>query len=467
MPLRKLAPHMLWRRALNYAPWVMQAVAIVSFALALCSRPVVLALLVVTLSVHAFTAAWLCWFLWPHRAVSSCGGSEKTDHTARSGESEDVAPGISIIKPLSGTNDTLLENLESCFVLAYPRFELLFCVDSPNDEAVQVVQQLMERHPKVDAKLLFGNADELEGASPKVRNVAKGYKHAKYDVFWSMDAKIRTCAADAHAMVAKLLQHPSVGLVHQLPWTRAADDTGGILERMFFAGSHARSYCLINGIGLPCTNGMSTMCTRSSWSAIGGCKALATTVAEDSLIGILMQSKGYTCAMAAVPCVQNPPPMPICRIIERRARWYQLRVFEMDGGRWVAPFDLWLEHVALVCLVAAYLRCVSATLACVALCATIDTCYAHLIDLATRTSLGASKLGVRAILKYPALWLLNLLLPFAVMCKGLSSATIVWNCNGTLKPMHPRPYSEKPVEVGVCNVLHWAGQRQCSRSAKA
>ena len=463
MPMHDLSLGGLWQRALNCAPWVMQAVAIISFGLALCSRPVVLALLVVMLGVHTFTAAWLCWFLWPHRVVS-CGGS---GHTAQSHESEDVAPGISIIKPLSGTNDTLLENLESCFELAYPRFELLFCVHGPDDEAVPVVQQLMARHPKVDAQLLFGNADELEGASPKVRNVAKGYEHAKYDVIWSMDAKIRTCAADAHAMVAKLLQHPSVGLVHQLPWARAGVDTSGTLERMFFAGSHARSYCLINGIGLPCTNGMSIMCKRSSWNAIGGCKALATTVAEDSLIGILMQSKGYSCAMAAVPCVQNPPPVPIRSIIERRARWYQLRVFEMDGGRWVAPFELWLEHAALLCLVAAYLRSISATLACAALCATIDTWYARRIDVATRARLGASKLGIFTILTYPALWLLNLLLPFAVMCKGLSSATIVWNCNGTLKPMHPRPYSEKPVETGVCNVLHWAGQRQCCQAPKA
>ena len=34
---------------------------------------------------------------------------------------------------------------------------------------------------------------------------------------------------------------------------------------------------------------------------------------------------------------------------------YQLKAFEMDGGRWVAPFEFWLEHASLLCLVAAQL----------------------------------------------------------------------------------------------------------------
>ena len=388
-------------------------------------------------------------FLWPRR------------RTPKDTTQWPPVCGVSIIKPLSGANDTLEECLETCFKLKLPRFELLFCVSAPDDAAVPVVERLMARYPAVDAQLLVGEA-ALEGASPKVRNAAKGYEKSRYDLFWMMDAKIRTSAEDALSMMA-LLQRPSVGLVHQLPWFRTGSDLSAVLERMFFAGIHARSYCFINGLGLPCTNGMSIMCKRSSWTAIGGCEALAATVAEDSLFGILMQAKGYSCAMAALPCVQNAPPLPLRSIVERRARWYQLKLFEMDGGRWVAPFEFWLEHASLVCLVAAglwhFTERASATLlgaaGALVLCAVIDLGYSLLIDLVACADVGPSRLGFRLIALYPAAWLINLLLPFWVMVKGLSSSSIVWNANGTLKPMHNKPYSEKPAEQTIAKVMGW------------
>lgn len=462
----------LWNRVLNTAPWLAQAIAIVTFALVLCQPVLLTPLLATAVAIHLLSFFSLRSFLSPHRiaqrrpveptsALDPPMASEPFRVSAGQGQGCPDVPGISIIKPLSGTNDTLLENLESCFQLTYPRFELLFCLHDADDPAVPVVEELMARYPTVDARLLLGEK-KLEGASPKVRNMAKGYDCAKYDIFWAMDAKLRTSDHDAKTMVAQLLE-PSVGLVHQLPWTRDGTDAGALLERMFFAGEHARAYCLVNGLGLPGTNGMSLMCKRASWSAIGGCEALSVTVAEDSLVGILMQAAGYSCVMAATPCVQNAPPVTLRSIIARRARWYQLKVFEMDGGRWVAPFEFWLEHASTLCLATAKL-CYSTTsiaavvggcLAALALCAALDLTYARTIDAATKSSLGElpSRTLKDYVLKIPVLWLLNLVVPFAVICRGLATSTIVWDCNGTLKPMHPQPYSAKSSEHTIPGVL--------------
>ena len=463
----------LLTRALDAAPWFAQVLAIVLFVYVLCQPVLLTPVLAVGVAVHVISFVSLCRFLSPHRAQQHKAIPPTPAPTAAlSSECPDGKvilvdmmsidkcpndkPGISIIKPIAGTNANLRENLESCFQLTYPKLELLFCLHDADDKAVVVIEELIARYPAVDARLLYGEA-ELEGASPKVRNMAKGYEQAAYDIFWAIDSKIRTSDGDVDAMVASLLGDSAVGLVHQLPWNQRGDDTGSIIERMFFGGTHARAYCLINGLGLPCTIGMSLMCKRSSWSAIGGCAALSATVAEDSLIGVLMQAEGYTCAMAAVPCVQNPPPASVCDIIRRRARWYQLKVFEMDGGRWVAPFDFWLEHTSLLCLVAAQLwtstadPCIVAcgTLGVLAMCAALDITYTRLIDAAARAPIacpiGPSPPRVH-VLRLAGLWLLNLLLPFAVIWRGLATSTIVWDCNGTLKPMHPKPYSKHLAE---------------------
>ena len=89
------------------------------------------------------------------------------------------------------------------------------------------------------------------------------------------------------------------------------------------------------------------------------------------------------------------------------------------------------------------------TLGALAMCAALDATYARVIDAASRAGtglgtgppLGPSPPRTHA-LKLVRLWLLNLLLPFAVIWRGLATSTIVWDCNGTLKPMQPKK-SEK------------------------
>ena len=88
-------------------------------------------------------------------------------------------------------------------------------------------------------------------------------------------------------------------------------------------------------------------------------------------------------------------------------------------------------------------------------CAALDATYVRVIDAAARAGtgppVGPSPPRTHA-LKLARLWLLNLLLPFAVIWRGLATSTIVWDCNGTLKPMHPKPYSTKLLERGVRRV---------------
>ncbi len=63
---------------------------------------------------------------------------------------------VTLLKPLKGFDTCLKENLESCFLQNYSKFEIIFSVATANDPAVPVVQHLLAKYPHVDAKLLIG-----------------------------------------------------------------------------------------------------------------------------------------------------------------------------------------------------------------------------------------------------------------------------------------------------------------------
>ena len=68
------------------------------------------------------------------------------------------APGVSILRPLRGLDANLYENLESSFQQQYPvdKFEIIFSVAEEDDQAIRIVNTLIERYPHVQASLLIG-----------------------------------------------------------------------------------------------------------------------------------------------------------------------------------------------------------------------------------------------------------------------------------------------------------------------
>jgi ceramide glucosyltransferase len=63
-------------------------------------------------------------------------------------------PPISILKPLSGLDEGLEENLRSYFAQDYPNFEILCAVRHPADPAAGVVEKLRLDYPGVPSRLI-------------------------------------------------------------------------------------------------------------------------------------------------------------------------------------------------------------------------------------------------------------------------------------------------------------------------
>ena len=64
-------------------------------------------------------------------------------------------PGVSVLRPLKGLDTNLFENLESTFTQEYSNFEILLSVDDPNDQALDVVRDLLVKYPNVNARIVI------------------------------------------------------------------------------------------------------------------------------------------------------------------------------------------------------------------------------------------------------------------------------------------------------------------------
>jgi ceramide glucosyltransferase len=96
---------------------------------------------------------------------------------------------ISILKPLSGIDDGLEQNLRSFFKQRYPAFEILFAVRHSNDPAVAVVEKLQEEFPSVQSRLVVTGEPSYPNA--KVYSLDCMLGEARHDLLVMSDSDIR------------------------------------------------------------------------------------------------------------------------------------------------------------------------------------------------------------------------------------------------------------------------------------
>ena len=99
-------------------------------------------------------------------------------------------PFASIIAPCRGIDEDLRENLSALFRQDYPNYEVIFVVDEKTDEAVKIIEELVEQTTK-KSQLIF--AGKAENESQKVHNLREAVLHvdARSEVFVFVDSDAR------------------------------------------------------------------------------------------------------------------------------------------------------------------------------------------------------------------------------------------------------------------------------------
>ncbi|KAF9339337.1 hypothetical protein BGZ91_006286 [Linnemannia elongata] len=269
-------------------------------------------------------------------AISRTRYSGQHKRSASSLLPKDVAPGVSIIRPLRGVDCNMHENLASSFCQEYSRFEIIFSVAQSSDPAIDVVLDLMKKYPHVDARLIIGERNV--GINPKINNMIRSYESAKYDILWIQDSNVYVDPGCMGRSVDKMMQ-PGVGLVHHLPVGVQPKSLGSELELMFLDTVHAKMYLFINWTGLAsCVVGKSSLYRRSDLDKAGGLARFGKYMAEDNLVATEIFNMGYKHEMTSDLAYQTLGSMTTSDYFLRRARWTRIRKYTVTAATVVEPF---------------------------------------------------------------------------------------------------------------------------------
>ncbi|GFO27640.1 ceramide glucosyltransferase [Plakobranchus ocellatus] len=266
---------------------------------------------------------WL--FCWMMHAVSICFGLRhlyKSVATKQDDIGDEALPGVSIIKPLTGVDRNLKENLDTFFNQDYPEYELLFSVPNDNDPAILVVKSLIESYPKVDAKLFIGTRDV--GSNGKINNMVRPYEAAKFNNIVISDTGIKTTPTTLREMVSCL--KPDVGLVLQMPYCASRKGFGAVYQQVYFGTMQARNCLSANACNINCSTGMSCLLRREVLDKAGGLAPFGKYLAEDHFIAEAIRKQGHKVVLSSLPALQNSGNCNISDFHKRLVRWAKLRM---------------------------------------------------------------------------------------------------------------------------------------------
>ncbi|KAI8854150.1 glycosyl transferase family 21-domain-containing protein [Chytridium lagenaria] len=217
-------------------------------------------------------------------------------------------PGVSVLRPLKGVDENLKDNLASCFRLNYPKFELLFSVASDKDPAIEVVRELKEEFPNVDATMIIGDV-----------NVG-------YEIIWILDSNV-IVDKDSMGRSVDLLMLPRVGLVHHLPIGTRPVAFGSVM------------YVVINKVAVAsCIVGKSNLFWKWTLNGVGGVHKFGRFMSEDNIIGNYIWNQRLRHMMTSDVAYQPLGKLSLEDYFTRRARWTRIRKYTVVGATLFEPF---------------------------------------------------------------------------------------------------------------------------------
>lgn len=229
---------------------------------------------------------------------------------------------VCVIIPVAHLEEVTVCALTSAFRIAYPSFELIFCVPDASDPAARLVQNLIDAHPHVPARLLTGRDNFT--FNPKIDNLEKG---------WSVTAgRDWIVIADSNVLMPRdfidrlfsawkddtaLTCSPPIGSDPKTFW---AD-----VECAFLNTYQGRLQLASDTLGFGYAHGKAMLFNRELLDPFRGLDTLKFEIAEDSAATKLVRSKGKRVRLVDRPFCQPVGGRTWQDVWQRHLRWAQLR----------------------------------------------------------------------------------------------------------------------------------------------
>ncbi|MBI5624892.1 MAG: bacteriohopanetetrol glucosamine biosynthesis glycosyltransferase HpnI [Elusimicrobia bacterium] len=204
-------------------------------------------------------------------------------------------PPVTVLKPLKGRDRGLYQNLASFCSQDYPRLQILFALDDPEDPAREVIAELKKDFPDTDMEVVI--SPERIGCNPKINNLANAYPRAKYGTLVIADSDIRV-RPDFLRVAVRPLKDPKVGIVTCFYRAGEAKGVWGMLDELAINAHFMPQALAAAFMGVKFAMGAAIVLRRSAFDRTGGFKNLADHIADDFFLGKSIQAAGWRLAFA-------------------------------------------------------------------------------------------------------------------------------------------------------------------------
>jgi ceramide glucosyltransferase len=228
-------------------------------------------------------------------------------------------PPVTVLKPLHGDEPLLEAALASICEQDYADWQVVFGVQDAADPAVAVVRRLQARYPDCDITLVVDPA--THGANRKVGNLINMLPAARHDVLVIADSDLHV-EPDYLQRLVTALAEPGTGLVTTLYAGLPADQS--VAARL---GATQITHGFLPGALLARTFGRqdslgATMCLRrETLVRIGGLQALVDHLADDNVLGKLVQALGLQVRLADTVPLTTVPETRMHTLFRHELRW--------------------------------------------------------------------------------------------------------------------------------------------------
>jgi ceramide glucosyltransferase len=246
-------------------------------------------------------------------------------------QTNDFAPGVSILKPVKGSDARAYAAFAShCTQIYAGEFELLFGVSSLEDAAMAEVGRLCIEYPDVVIRLI--ECPLRLGTSGKVSNLTQMLPEARFEHVIINDSDIlvspryleRVMAPLANAAVG-LVTTPYIGRAENTLWSKlealgiATDFMPGVLTARKLEG------------GIRFGLGSTLATTKTALEAAGGMAALVECLADDYEMGARIAAAGFRVELVREVVETTVPAYTLRGFCEHQLRWARST---RDSRRW-------------------------------------------------------------------------------------------------------------------------------------
>jgi len=237
-----------------------------------------------------------------------------------SGVAPDDAVGLSVLKPLKGTDPGMYEAFRSHCLQNYPNYEIIFGVSDPADPAIEVIAQLKSEFPKRDIRLAI--CTEILGTNVKVSNLVHMLREARHELVVVNDSDILV-PPDYLARVASALSKPEVGLMTCLYRGKAANTVGSRLEALGIGTDFSAGVLVAQELegGLRFGLGATLALRKRDMKSVGGFESMLEYLADDYQVGAKLAEQDLRVELSDVIVDTFLPPYSLREYLHHQLRW--------------------------------------------------------------------------------------------------------------------------------------------------